>query len=59
VGNETLPRLNVLLDDIARSSRSLERLIADVSADPSSVVFGRSAGAPGPGEPGFAHGARR
>jgi phospholipid/cholesterol/gamma-HCH transport system substrate-binding protein len=59
VGNETLPRLNVLLDDIARSSRSLERLIADVSADPSSVVFGRAAGAPGPGEPGFVHGERR
>ena len=59
VGNETLPRLNVLLDDIARSSRSLERLIAVVSADPSSVVFGRAAGAPGPGEPGFVHGERR
>ena len=59
VGNETLPRLNVLLDDIARSGRSLERLIAELSADPSSVVFGRTAGAPGPGEPGFAHGVRR
>jgi phospholipid/cholesterol/gamma-HCH transport system substrate-binding protein len=59
VGSETLPRLNVLLDDIARSGRSLERLIEDVSANPSSVVFGRAAGAPGPGERGFVHGARR
>jgi phospholipid/cholesterol/gamma-HCH transport system substrate-binding protein len=59
VGAETVPRLNVLLDDIARSSRSLERMIADLSADPSSVVFGRTAAAPGPGEPGFVHGARR
>jgi phospholipid/cholesterol/gamma-HCH transport system substrate-binding protein len=59
VGAETVPRLNVVLDDIARASRSLEHLIADLSADPSSVVFGRTAAAPGPGEPGFVHGARR
>lgn len=56
-GNETLPRLNVLLDDLARSSRSLERLIADLSADPASLVFGRARVPPGPGEPGFVHGA--
>ena len=58
-GNETLPRLNLLLDEVARSSRTLERLIEDVSANPSSVVFGRAAGLPGPGEPGFVHGAAR
>ena len=52
---ETIPRLNVLLDEIARSSRSLERLLEDVSANPSSIVFGRAPLAPGPGEPGFRH----
>jgi phospholipid/cholesterol/gamma-HCH transport system substrate-binding protein len=58
-GNETLPRVHLLLDDLARSSRSLERLIEDLSANPSSVVFGRAALQPGPGEPGFVHGAGR
>ncbi|MPZ47012.1 MAG: MCE family protein [Betaproteobacteria bacterium] len=58
-GNETLPRVHLLLDDLTRSSRSLERLIADLSANPSSVVFGRAALPPGPGEPGFAQGALR
>ena len=58
-GNETLPRVHLLLDDLTRSSRSLERLISDLSANPSSVVFGRAAVPPGPGEPGFAHGATR
>jgi phospholipid/cholesterol/gamma-HCH transport system substrate-binding protein len=50
---ETIPRLNTLLDEIARSSRSLERLLEDLSANPSSVVFGRAPPVPGPGEPGF------
>ena len=50
---ETIPRLNTLLDEIARSSRSLERLLEDLSANPSSIVFGRAPIAPGPGEPGF------
>ncbi len=50
---ETLPRVHLLLDDLARNSRSLERLIADLSANPASVVFGRAAKQPGPGEPGF------
>ena len=56
---ETMPRLNTLLDEIARSSRSLERLLDDVSANPNSLVFGRAPRAPGPGEPGFSHDVRR
>jgi len=51
--NETLPRIHVLLEEIGRTSRSLERLVDDLSEQPSSIVFGRPAGAPGPGEPGF------
>ena len=56
---QTIPRLNSLLDEIARSTRSLERLIEDLSANPSSIVFGRASLPPGPGEPGFMHGASR
>jgi phospholipid/cholesterol/gamma-HCH transport system substrate-binding protein len=58
-GNETLPRLHGLFDDLARSSRTLDRLLQDLSAHPSSVVFGRPPARPGPGEPGFAFGASR
>jgi len=56
---DTIPRLNTLLDEIARSSRSLERLLEDLSANPSSIVFGRAPLAPGPGEPGFQHEVKR
>jgi phospholipid/cholesterol/gamma-HCH transport system substrate-binding protein len=51
---ESLPRLNVLLDDLQRSSRGLERLLNEINEQPQSIVFGKSALPPGPGEPGFA-----
>lgn len=51
--NETLPRLNALLEQLARSSRRLDRLLAELEEQPSSLVFGRTPPAPGPGEPGF------
>ena len=51
--NESLPRLNGLLEDLQRNSRSLERLLSDLDEQPSSVVFGKSPQPPGPGEPGF------
>ena len=50
---ETLPRLNVLLDDVQRSSRGLERLLSEVNEQPQSLIFGRNTLPPGPGEPGF------
>jgi phospholipid/cholesterol/gamma-HCH transport system substrate-binding protein len=57
---ETLPRLNVLLDDVQRSSRGLERLLSEVNEQPQSLIFGRSALPPGPGEPGFGtHGGKK
>lgn len=56
---DTVPRLNQLLDELGRNSRHLGRLIEDLSSNPSSLVFGRSPAAPGPGEPGFVHGAAR
>ena len=50
---ETVPRLNVLLDDVQRSSRGLERLLNEVNEQPASLIFGRNPMPPGPGEPGF------
>ncbi len=56
---ETLPRLNQLLEEIARNSRSIERLVEELSANPASLVFGKLPLQPGPGEPGFVHGVVR
>ncbi len=46
----TLPRVNALADDLARASRNIDRLAASLREQPQSLVFGRKAGAPGPGE---------
>ncbi len=51
---ESVPRLNVLLDDVQRSSRGLERLLNEINDQPASLIFGRNPMPPGPGEPGFA-----
>jgi phospholipid/cholesterol/gamma-HCH transport system substrate-binding protein len=51
---ESIPRLNLLLDDLQYSSRRLERLLYDINEQPHSFVFGRNPLPPGPGEPGFA-----
>jgi phospholipid/cholesterol/gamma-HCH transport system substrate-binding protein len=50
---ESVPRLNVLLEDVQRSSRGLERLLNEVNEQPQSLIFGRTTTPPGPGEPGF------
>jgi phospholipid/cholesterol/gamma-HCH transport system substrate-binding protein len=51
--SETLPRINALLEELARNSRSLDRLLSQINDQPSSLVFGRPTVAPGPGEAGF------
>jgi phospholipid/cholesterol/gamma-HCH transport system substrate-binding protein len=53
VSSETLPRVNALADELARTSRSVDRLVSSLREQPQSVVFGRKAGTPGPGEPNF------
>jgi phospholipid/cholesterol/gamma-HCH transport system substrate-binding protein len=53
VQTDTVPRLNVLIEDVQRSSRGLERLLQEVNDQPQSLIFGRSITPPGPGEPGF------
>jgi phospholipid/cholesterol/gamma-HCH transport system substrate-binding protein len=53
MATETVPKLNLLMDDLQRSSRALERLLNNLDEQPSSIVFGRPAPAPGPGESGY------
>lgn len=50
---ESLPRINQLLEQLARNSRNLDRLLTEVNEQPASLLFGRPLAAPGPGEPGF------
>lgn len=57
VGNEltreTLPRANELMRELTSSSRQLSRLLEGMENNPQMLIFGRGAGAPGPGEAGF------
>lgn len=51
---DTPPRSRPLLADISAASRSVERAASDLGEQPQSLLFGRGARPPGPGEPGFA-----
>jgi len=53
VGEETMPRVNVLVDDLAKETHALGRVINTLGEQPQSIVFGTPPGRPGPGEPGF------
>ena len=53
VVSDTLPRVNVLVDEIMRTAGDLDRLIMQLRDQPSSVVFGPPRQPPGPGEPGY------
>lgn len=50
---QTLPRLNLLLDDAGRGARTVERVADRLGDEPASVLFGTPPARPGPGEPGF------
>jgi phospholipid/cholesterol/gamma-HCH transport system substrate-binding protein len=50
---ESLPRINMLVEELARTTRGVDRLVTDVKQQPQSLVFGRKAGPPGPGEQGY------
>lgn len=56
VGEETMPRMNVLIDDLSKDTHALGRVINTLGEQPQSIVFGTPPGAPGPGEPGFTGG---
>lgn len=50
----TLPRLNVLLQELSVNSRQMSRLLDQIEESPNMLIFGREARRPGPGETGFA-----
>jgi len=50
---QTLPRLNQLLSDLAANSRQMTRLMEELESSPQSLIFGKPAPPPGPGEAGF------
>ena len=53
VASESLPRINMLVEELTRTTRGLDRFVADLKDEPQSLVFGRKPGVPGPGEQGF------
>jgi len=56
VSEETMPRMNVLIDDVSKETRTFGRVVNTLGDNPQSLVFGTPPGRPGPGEPGFAGG---
>ena len=51
---DTPPRSRPLVADLAAASGSIERAAGELGEQPQSLLFGRSARPPGPGEAGFA-----
>jgi phospholipid/cholesterol/gamma-HCH transport system substrate-binding protein len=49
----TLPRVNALLDEASVDARELKRALREVDTRPQSFIFGLQPPPPGPGEPGF------
>ena len=54
MNDSTLPRVNRLSEDAARSARQLGRTASRLDENPQSLLYGNGPIAPGPGEPGFA-----
>ncbi|MGH8671052.1 MAG: MlaD family protein [Burkholderiales bacterium] len=48
-----LKRADGLVEDMSRTTRSLDRLLLRLERDPQSLIFGAPSLPPGPGEPGF------
>lgn len=53
IKSDTLPQMGAFAESAERSARRIGSLADDLSRNPDSVVWGRKAGRPGPGEPGF------
>jgi len=49
----TLPKVNALADSVERSARRVGELAEELGRKPDSLLWGRGAGRPGPGEEGF------
>lgn len=56
VNEETMPRVNALVEHASRQTNALGRVIDTLAEQPQSIVFGTPPGIPGPGEPGFPEG---
>ena len=52
--DETMPRMNGLIDDVSKETHAFGRVINTLGEHPQSIVFGAPSAPPGPGEPGFA-----
>ena len=50
---QTIPRVNTLMEDAARSLRTVDKVTEKIGDEPASVLFGAPPSAPGPGEAGF------
>lgn len=51
--NDTLPRVNTLLDEVSIDARELRGTLRQANASPQSFIFGVAPPPPGPGERGF------
>ena len=56
VNDETMPRVNLLVDGLNKDTHALGRVINTLGEQPQSLVFGTPRETPGPGEPGFTGG---
>ncbi|HET7764011.1 MAG TPA: MlaD family protein [Burkholderiales bacterium] len=56
--DETVPRVNTLVDQLQRETRALDRVLNALGDNPQSFVFGSQRGRPGPGESGYKDGSR-
>jgi phospholipid/cholesterol/gamma-HCH transport system substrate-binding protein len=53
IAADSLPRINMLVEELAQTARHIDQLVLSLRDQPQSLVFGRRAAPPGPGEPGF------
>lgn len=53
VAHSTLPRMNLLLQELTATSRQMSRVLEQIEESPSMLIFGRGKQRPGPGETGF------
>jgi phospholipid/cholesterol/gamma-HCH transport system substrate-binding protein len=49
----TLPQMNSLAESVERGAQRVGRLATELNTKPDSLIWGRAAPLPGPGEPGF------
>lgn len=51
--HSTLPRINVLLQELSVNSRQMARILDQIEESPNMLIFGRAGQRPGPGEAGY------